>query len=91
MWVIIRPILKEQEVRHEAERQLSETQTRLNLAADIQKRFLPKSVPVLRGVDIAVALNAANSTSGDFYDFVSLPDGSVGIVIADVSGSAAIG
>lgn len=86
LWVIIRPILVEQEVRREAERQLLATHARLDLAADIQRRLLPKSVPVLPGVDVAAKLTPAHATSGDFYDFLSFPDGSVGIAIADVSG-----
>lgn len=85
-WIIIEPILKEQLVRQEAELRLVQTQAKLQLAAEIQKKLLPKTEPVLPGTDIAAKLTPAESTSGDFYDFPSMSDGSIGIVIADVSG-----
>jgi sigma-B regulation protein RsbU (phosphoserine phosphatase) len=85
-WIIIEPILKEQGVRRRAELLLSQTEAKLHIAAEIQNKLLPKSKPVLPGTDIAAKLAAAESTCGDFYDFPSMPDGSVGIVIADVSG-----
>lgn len=85
-WVIIEPILKEQNVRQQAELRLAQTHAKLELAAGIQKKLLPRSNPVLPGTDIAAKLTPAESTSGDFYDFPTMPDGSVGFVIADVSG-----
>ena len=85
-WIVIEPIIKEQEVRRQAELRLAQTQAKLQLAAEIQKKLLPKSEPVLPGTDIAARLTPAECTSGDFYDFPSMSDGSIGIVIADVSG-----
>ncbi len=85
-WVIIEPILREQSVRKQAERTLFETQAKLQIAAEIQKKLLPDAMPVLEGADISAGLKPTEATSGDFYDFLTLPDGSMGIVIADVSG-----
>ena len=56
----------------------------LTLAAEVQAGFMPRSLPVLPGWDMAVVLKPARETSGDFYDIYHLPDGRVGIVVADV-------
>jgi len=58
----------------------------LNLARQIQENFLPKEFPVLPGWHIAGRWQPARMVGGDFYDFVNLPDGSLGITIGDVSG-----
>ena len=58
----------------------------LNLARQIQENFLPKQFPVLPGWHIAGRWQPARLVGGDFYDFVNLPDGSLGMVIGDVSG-----
>jgi len=87
LWsVIIAPILREHANRLAAERELSQTQAKLQLAAEIQMKLLPEAAPVIPGCDLAASLNSAESTSGDFYDFIPMRDGSLAIVIADVSG-----
>lgn len=57
----------------------------LAIAGQIQASFLPSDVPVLSGWQLAVTLEPANETSGDFYDFIPLPGGQLGMVVADVS------
>jgi serine phosphatase RsbU (regulator of sigma subunit) len=57
----------------------------LGLARQIQASFLPDRVPQVAGFDIASAWRAAREVSGDFYDFMNLPEGRVGFSIADVS------
>jgi serine phosphatase RsbU (regulator of sigma subunit) len=57
----------------------------LELAGRIQARFLPRRVPDVPGWDIAAALNPARQTSGDFYDFIPLDGGCLGLVVADVA------
>jgi len=56
----------------------------LTLAGNVQANLLPKELPHLPGWGLAVALRPARQTSGDFYDFCQLPDGRLGIAIADV-------
>ncbi len=57
----------------------------LRLASDIQRSLLPSAFPILPGFEIAAHWESAREVSGDFYDFLSLSDGRLGIVIADVS------
>lgn len=58
----------------------------LALARNIQQRLLPRSVPELRGLEVAAVNQASAQVSGDYYDFVTLSNGHTGLVISDVSG-----
>ncbi|HSF83148.1 MAG TPA: PP2C family protein-serine/threonine phosphatase [Anaerolineales bacterium] len=57
----------------------------LEFAGKIQASFLPNEFPNLEGWELAVTLLPARETSGDFFDFIQLPDDKVGILIADVA------
>jgi sigma-B regulation protein RsbU (phosphoserine phosphatase) len=78
--------MTERNARLKAERAMAAIAEQLRIARQIQERILPAAMPVLPGFEIGGVWHPANATSGDFYDFLSLPDGSLGIVIADVSG-----
>jgi sigma-B regulation protein RsbU (phosphoserine phosphatase) len=61
----------------------------LALAGEVQASFLPRQVPELPGWLLSATLKPAREASGDFYDFISLPDGQWGIVVADVTDKGA--
>lgn len=64
----------------------SERMTReLEIAGQIQASFLPDQVPQVPGWEISAILEPARQTSGDFYDFVDLGDGRMGVLVADVA------
>jgi phosphoserine phosphatase RsbU/P len=58
----------------------------MDLAHNIQQRLLPRESPVLEGLDISGVNLPATETSGDYFDYVSLPDGRFGVIVADVTG-----
>ena len=57
----------------------------MQLAREIQRAFLPHSLPELPGWDIQVKWRPARQVGGDFYDFFELPERRFGLVIADVA------
>ena len=57
----------------------------LRVARLIQQTLLPKTLPELPGYDVAAYYQPAREVGGDFYDFVDLEDGRMGLVIGDVT------
>ena len=58
----------------------------LNLAAKIQQKFLPMATPRIDGYELADHYQPAQILSGDLFDYLTLADGSRGLLIADVLG-----
>ncbi len=58
----------------------------LAVARDIQNSFLPQGPPRLKGYDLAGMNIPSEEVSGDYFDFIPVSEGQVGLVIADVSG-----
>ncbi len=61
----------------------------LRTIADFQQNLLPKHLPEIPGLDVAVHYQTAHQAGGDYYDFFPLADGKLGVLIADVSGHGA--
>lgn len=70
------------------EQMLNRTKMELNIAAEIQKSFIPKNVPGVPGFYIAAMTVPAMEVGGDFYDFIPLSAGECGLVVADVAGKS---
>lgn len=60
----------------------------LQAAANVQRWLLP-TLPSLDDVGVAASYRTARHSGGDYYDVGRLPDGRLGILIADVSGKGA--
>jgi sigma-B regulation protein RsbU (phosphoserine phosphatase) len=58
----------------------------LEIAATVQQKLFPRAARQLRTIDYAGHCVAARGVGGDYYDFLELGDGSLGFVLADVSG-----
>ncbi len=57
----------------------------LRVATLIQQQFLPRELPHLPEWQIAAFYGPAQAVGGDFYDFVQMPDGRIGIAVGDVT------
>lgn len=66
-----------------ASRQLLEKE--LDVAREIQTSFLPDRCPVVPGWQIAAYWQSARRVGGDFYDFMPLVNGNLGMTVADVA------
>lgn len=66
------------------EKRLIEQQ--LRIAREVQNTLLPAAPPVVEGYDIAGVNLPAWDIGGDYFDYLPLADGRLGLVIADVSG-----
>jgi PAS domain S-box-containing protein len=74
--------------RRRMEQNLERSRTELHVAAEIQKSFIPKKTPTISNFEISAVTMPALEVGGDFYDFISLPEGKYGLVIADVAGKS---
>lgn len=58
----------------------------LNFARTVQERLLPTNDPSMPGFELAGVNLPGETLSGDYFDYIDLPKGSIGITVADVSG-----
>ncbi len=72
--------------RRRAERELQRSREEFAAAREIQQRLFPRSFPTLPGFDLAGISHPAESAGGDYFDFLPMQDGGLGLVVADVSG-----
>ncbi len=70
--------------RQVLEKQRIESQ--LRIARQVQAGLLPSGPPELAGYDVAAVNLPTWEIGGDYYDYIPLPDGRLGLVVADVSG-----
>jgi sigma-B regulation protein RsbU (phosphoserine phosphatase) len=57
----------------------------MEVARDIQRDFLPESLPMAMGLQLDAVLHPAREVSGDFYDAFALPpSGTILMVVGDV-------
>jgi sigma-B regulation protein RsbU (phosphoserine phosphatase) len=67
-----------------AERERANTE--LEIAREVQERLFPQKFPAIPGLDCAGYCRPARGVGGDYYDFLQLADGRLGVAIGDVSG-----
>jgi hypothetical protein len=69
-------------LKAENERKNSE----LAAAKDLQERLLPKTLPIIKNLDIAGYLRTSTEVGGDYYDFFEHSDGSLFAICGDATG-----
>ncbi len=75
-------LVREQAVEIQARERLEQE---MRVATLIQQQFLPRDLPQLPDWQVAAYYGPARAVGGDFYDFIALPDGRIGIVVGDVT------
>jgi serine phosphatase RsbU (regulator of sigma subunit) len=80
---LVRQLVDQQAVELRARERIEQE---LQVAQLIQRQFLPRELPQLPGWHVAAHYQPAKEVGGDFYDFIELPDGLVGLVCGDVTG-----
>lgn len=58
----------------------------MRVARGIQQGLFPRQIPQVKGHSLAARCQPARETGGDFFDFIELGDGRLGLIIADVAG-----
>lgn len=69
--------------KQEAERRLAQE---LEIAKQVQARLFPQESPPLRTLEYAGVCLQARQVGGDYYDFLALGEGRLGLVIGDIAG-----
>lgn len=82
------PALRVAQLMHDREtevRRRERYEQELRVAQIIQQHFLPDRPPSPAGWRITAHYQPAREVGGDFYDFIDLPDGRIGVVVGDVT------
>jgi sigma-B regulation protein RsbU (phosphoserine phosphatase) len=88
-------ILRDVTDRYRNQEALRQAALEFQFAREIQQRLFPTKLPRVAGIDINTttflvdvggASYPAQAIGGDYYDYLSLPDGSLGVAIGDVAG-----
>ena len=70
----------------EEARRSNELKVSIEMGRSIQAGFLPSRLPSVPGYEVAAWWQPTEAVGGDYYDLIRLPDGRLGLVVADVSG-----
>jgi len=58
----------------------------VELAAQVQRMFLPVGQPAIAGLEIAGMMQPSKGVGGDYYDYIPIDADTIQVVIADVAG-----
>ena len=70
----------------EEQRERQRLENEVAIAREVQQQLFPHSLPKVPGLDLYASCRPARVVSGDYYDFIPLGSGRVGIALADISG-----
>jgi hypothetical protein len=81
--LIIKLVRDESTIRQEQE----QIQLELQVASHVQQQFVPRSFPMISGLDLYGVVEQGKFIGGDYCDFIKLADDRLLVVVADVSGN----
>src|SRR6266481_24106 len=86
VYIIQRYIEQREALSKTVQRQRDELLHDVELAAQVQRLFLPVDKPVIDGLEIAGMMRPARGVGGDYYDYIPINAHTIQFVIADVAG-----
>jgi sigma-B regulation protein RsbU (phosphoserine phosphatase) len=76
-------------LKREVEKKKDALENELKIVSDVQRRLLPKKVPEITGLKLAVHYETSLYAGGDYYDITKMPDNQWGFLVADAEGHSA--
>ena len=76
-------------LKREVESQKDQLEHELEVVSEVQRKLLPKQLPVVDGFKLGVHYETSRYAGGDYYDIIELPDNCWGFLIADAEGHSA--
>lgn len=76
---------------HEQELEQKRMEHQLRIAQEVQENLMPQRIPKVPGFDIGAFNRPAEELGGDYYDFIDIDEGHLGLIVADVSGKGVPG
>ena len=73
-------------LKQEIEQRKDELEHELEVVSAVQRRLLPKQLPVIGGFQLAVRYETSRYAGGDYYDLIGLADNCWGFLMADAEG-----
>ncbi len=86
VYVIQRYIEQREALAKTVQKQRDDLLKDVELAAHVQRLFLPVGKPTITGLEIAGMMQPARGVGGDYYDYIPINAQTIQMVIADVSG-----
>ena len=76
-------------LKREVEKKKDALENELKVVSDVQRRLLPKNLPEIAGLKLAIHYETSLYAGGDYYDIVKLADNLWGFLVADAEGHSA--
>jgi serine phosphatase RsbU (regulator of sigma subunit) len=86
VYVLQRYVERQESLVKTVERQRDSLLSDLELAAEVQRLFLPSGKPAIHGLEISGMMHPARGVGGDYFDYFPIDADTTQIVIADVAG-----
>ena len=86
VYIIQRYIEQREALSKTVQKQRDELLHDVELAAQVQRLFLPVGKPAIAGLEIAGMMRPARGVSGDYYDYIPINAHTIQLIIADVAG-----
>ena len=86
VYVLQRYIERQQLLINTVQHQRDSLLKEVELAAQVQRLFLPSGKPAIPGLDIAGMMHPARGVGGDYYDYFPIDAHTTQVIVADVSG-----